>query len=1328
MNLTPSSSPHPSPRPKHQELAADHGAAALAGLNAAAADADDEDDGGADAGAGAGDDDDDDEDWHRPTTQSASPPRARSPPPPPPPPGPSVPLASPVRQAATAVSHAAAQMEQQAADAARAVAGGDAAAAPPPPPPSPPQEPQPQQEAEPAAAAPSVPATATTTTARTATTTAAAPAAPAAARPAGLGLGLGSMLPPRRAASAAAAPAAPAAAAAAAGEEEATAAPPPPKPAAAPPAKPAGLGGLGLGPREPAAAAAATAASASGGPSLPPRPSQQAQTPPAPAPLAPPPQQREPSDAAARDGGAGEAEARGQAAPAPPPPPPPPPPPAPAAPPPRRPALPALPARGAAALGARLAARPGAAASSAAASALAPPAPAPPSFDVVDPDEPPDAQRARRRLFDLRVALFRAALRLGVPPSAESVSNYASVVDRLERVSRPLPAGKRRADVARLAQQRAAELERSEPRGSPAGVPRVTLLLIGMTGTGKTELANALLDRPAARAGPFPGGGTRRLRVLKGRTCGIDLTLIDTPGLEASSDARKANAATLRAAAGALRRRKPDFVVYVDRLDAPKAGFGDLSVLQQIGAALGKGVWRQTMVALTHANAARAAFGGGGSGGASGAAVAAAGDAAYAEALRQRKNVLQNMLRQVSGEAQLRNPIHVVDSHPQTPRLVPAAGRLDEADEEEDEEEEEEEEEDNGVDGGARRRRRQQQQRQQPDEQQQQRGGERGEPVVFDAPAAPPTPTSGPMAGMAPPASGRLTPVPWRRQLLMQLAGLAVYEAAKQACEPPAKERKAAAKAAAAAQAQQQAVAAAVGGGAGAGGPGAGAPPAQQRARLPPSKYFLAQLVERAAAPRKRGTPRDPFAAGRRRDPPSADFRSALALAVEAAADAGDERALRRREADVKRGKRTARAFKNAGKNERKRQRAKKKYRGLTTSGLNLGPTFDPSQRSQHRYRYPPKPRGALAVMPTLDYYGWEHEDAITGVVADWKGQPGCRRGYGGVPARLTATLEKDKTTACLQAEGAVSLVHSLPPFGPAHVTQLSGAAELLRPSIKEVLYSGEATTFRGDLLKRGDKAGFGVMAARMAEAGDPRKGPMAVGVKVTETVRVGPWALDAVVAQVKSAGGGGAAGGGAGGAAAAMLGGGGQQQQAAADEVFGARLFIASDWIPGVALDLDWYRERTRAGDPDLVGGAAAALAYRFALPRRAHGKVTVDLVGGGDVAHVDLKLKSARDWRFAWALLLPAASWLKNAWRGLRERADREAEEEEDEEDEAAARAAEGEEGDEDEDDDGDDEGGGGGMGSAGGDGGMAALQALLGGAGARGARASTRPCSSG
>jgi hypothetical protein len=59
------------------------------------------------------------------------------------------------------------------------------------------------------------------------------------------------------------------------------------------------------------------------------------------------------------------------------------------------------------------------------------------------------------------------------------------------------------------------------------------------------------------------------------------------------------------------------------------------------------------------------------------------------------------------------------------------------------------------------------------------------------------------------------------------------------------------------------------------------------------------------------------------------------------------------------------------------------------------------------------------------------------GFVAEYSAQPFNRDGWGGVPLDVTATIEKDKTTTCLQAEANASIIHSVAPFGSRHVTQV---------------------------------------------------------------------------------------------------------------------------------------------------------------------------------------------------------------------------------------------------------------------------------------------------
>ena len=47
------------------------------------------------------------------------------------------------------------------------------------------------------------------------------------------------------------------------------------------------------------------------------------------------------------------------------------------------------------------------------------------------------------------------------------------------------------------------------------------------------------------------------------------------------------------------------------------------------------------------------------------------------------------------------------------------------------------------------------------------------------------------------------------------------------------------------------------------------------------------------------------------------------------------------------------------------------------------------------------------------------------------------RDGFGGFPFDIHLAVEKDKTSTCLQGESHLSVVHSVPPFGNRHITQV---------------------------------------------------------------------------------------------------------------------------------------------------------------------------------------------------------------------------------------------------------------------------------------------------
>lgn len=107
----------------------------------------------------------------------------------------------------------------------------------------------------------------------------------------------------------------------------------------------------------------------------------------------------------------------------------------------------------------------------------------------------------------------------------------------------------------------------------------VKILVIGLRGTGKTQLIRSLLamGSSSSSAASLPldafSGGTKRVEVSQGQVLGVTLTLIDTPGLTASAAGAAANAAVLRKLRKAFQQHEPDLVLYVDRYGAIRQEF-----------------------------------------------------------------------------------------------------------------------------------------------------------------------------------------------------------------------------------------------------------------------------------------------------------------------------------------------------------------------------------------------------------------------------------------------------------------------------------------------------------------------------------------------------------------------------------------------------------------------------------------------------------------------------------------------------------------------------------------------------------------------------------
>ncbi|KAG1671540.1 hypothetical protein FOA52_011262 [Chlamydomonas sp. UWO 241] len=852
----------------------------------------------------------------------------------------------------------------------------------------------------------------------------------------------------------------------------------------------AGAAAPSTGPSLPArpAAAAAGAAASSAGPSLPARPAAGAASsgptlparpaaPPAAAPAAPVPAAPAPAAAA-------------PAAPAP------------AA------AAPAAPAAAAlarpAGLGSGFLSRPP---GSASALSVAP-APPPPVAEVVDPTEDRRAQKIQRSVQDMRVRLIRAAGRLGLRHDSEQVNQFLAVIERVERMAgASIYKGTRRVDLGRAAEREARELDAVQPADGNLGI-KVKVLVMGMTGTGKSEFINAMLERDACRTNAF-SDSTKRIRVIKGSYHGIQMEFIDTPGLHASNTRQLQNKKLLRSIKSAYERHKPNYVFYVDRLDATRPSLGELTLLGLMNESLGPKVWRETMIVLTHAHACRTAMGAG-----------------YDMYSRQRRNIVMQLIRQASGDQQVRNPMHLVDSHPDCPT--------------------------NSF----------------------------GQPVVMDGEQA----------------------VAWKQAVYMQLVGYRVYEEVQAQFRDKTK-TKAVAAAAAGKQADMFRQ--------------------MMRPRLPPVSFFVEMMAEGVMKPETWGAIDDPMDA-ETDDEGAEEFEHMYYKLMYRLAREGNPWAQKEYDNMLRRMGRLRKTYKDAFENEDLEMMAGSGFEGYVAEGLDLGTTFGPEDGTNHRYCYCVG-ESDWSIMPTLDYYGYEHEDAITGFVADYEAQFFNHDGWGGLPFDLHLAVEKDKATTCLQGESHVSLVHCVPPFGPRHITQLTGSFELLRPNLKDVLYQLEVNTFRDGLLAKNDHAGCGLLFARLGEGGAMRKGPTALGLRLQDTMRLGAFKVDACATKVRADG-----------------------QGGAKDEAWGGRAHVHYDLVPGLGMLFDFYQAKTKDGEGQ-IGGWASNWTYDWEMLGAACG-LEVDCVHGTNAVHVDLNIFSATDYRLVWLLVLPAWNWVRGTWAKIR------------------------------------------------------------------------------
>ncbi|XP_019419768.1 PREDICTED: translocase of chloroplast 159, chloroplastic-like isoform X2 [Lupinus angustifolius] len=250
------------------------------------------------------------------------------------------------------------------------------------------------------------------------------------------------------------------------------------------------------------------------------------------------------------------------------------------------------------------------------------------------------------KLQQIRIKFLRLVQRLGFTPE-ESIA--AQVLFRLTTLA-GRHTGQLFSSEAAMESAYQLEAERRDDLNFS-----LNILVLGKTGVGKSATINSIFGEMKTSISAY-GPSTAAVTEIVGVVDGVKLRIFDTPGLKSSALEHGFNRKVLSVVKKVIKKSPPDIVLYVDRLDMQTRDLNDVPMLKLISSALGSSIWRNVVIALTHAASAPPD-------GSSGSPLS------YDVFLAQRSTSVQQSIGQAAGEFRimnpgLMNPVALVENHP----------------------------------------------------------------------------------------------------------------------------------------------------------------------------------------------------------------------------------------------------------------------------------------------------------------------------------------------------------------------------------------------------------------------------------------------------------------------------------------------------------------------------------------------------------------------------------------------------------------------------------------------------------------------------------------